>query len=475
MESSEYSSKWIMPPGLLGCAQQFEQLFKTIFDSSSDTKTMPIIIYGPRGSGKTLFTNIFVNFYRAKHPKIKKEQIVRLNIAALPQNLVESELFGYVDGAFTGARKGGKEGLVKRADGGVLILEEIGDLDKHVQAKLLMFIEYRLYYKVGGTDPIYAKDTQIVCTTNREPDQKDENGQRFFREDFMDRFECFALAPIHKRRGDVLYHLFEKFPDVVQSLQPYQVLGLLAYNWPGNVREIERIGRNLRMEARSPWRNPDQSGISGAMRFLPPPEARTSLNIFKVLTLEGSLRGGEVPMQTLERDLNKYGLGISTPNKVTLAFKKKQLEPIIKQDQENRFGVKCYEIEAFEKARDGFSNFYCPLFRQYAGEDKNLADVSDWDSSRQLPAAIEENYKDLADKILRFLHLSAMARTIPITSGSKNIFDMNLDELLRYYFKGLLDLNHGKTKAVAKQAGLRPSTCRDRLKRLGLTSKKANN
>jgi hypothetical protein len=212
------------------------------------------------------------------------------------------------------------------------------------------------------------------------------------------------------------------------------------------------------------------------MRFLPPPEARTSLNIFKVLTLEGSLRGGEVPMQTLERELNEYGLGISIPNKVTPAFKKKQLEPIKKQDEENRFGVKCYEIEAFEKARDGFSNFYCPLFRQYAGEDKNLADVSDWDSSRQLPAAIEENYKDLADKILRFLLLSAMARAIPITSGSKkNIFAMTLDEVRRYYFKGLMDLNYGKIKAVAEKAGLPLSTCRGQLKGLGLTSKKANN
>jgi len=475
MENSEHRSKWIMPPGLLGCARLFEEVFKTIFNSSADNKTTPIIIYGPRGSGKTLFTDIFVGLYKTKHPKINKEQIVRLNIAALPQNLVESELFGYVPGAFTGAHRKGKKGLVKRAEGGVLILEEIGDLDRHVQAKLLMFIEYGLYYEVGGIDPIYAKDTQIVCTTNRGPDQADENGQRFFREDFVDRFHCFALDPIHKRRGDVLYHLFENFPDVVQSLQPYQVLGLLAYNWPGNVREIERVGQNLRMEAGSPWRNPNQSGIGGAMRFLLPTAARTSLNIFKVRTLQARLQEDGIPVQTLEKELNKYGLGISTPNKVTLAFKKKQLEPIKKQDEENRFGVKCYEIEAFEKARDGFSNFYCPLFRQYEGEDKDLADVSHYDSSRHLPTVIEENHKDLADKILRFLCLSAMARAIPITSGSENIFDMTLEEIQRYYFKGLLDLNHARIKAVAEKADLPDSTCRDHLKRLGLTSKKANN
>lgn len=476
METYEDNSKWIMPPGLLENALYFETVFNSIFNSSPENITAPIIIYGPRGSGKTLFTNIFEKLYRTKHPEIKDEQIVRLNIAPLPQHLMESELFGYVPGAFTGANPKGKKGLVEEAKGGILFLDEIGELTKPEQAKLLTFIEDRVYYKVGDTKPQkWAKDRdiQIICTTNREPDQLDENGQRFFREDFVDRFECFPLVPIHQRRGDVLYHLFEKAPEIVQSLLHYQVLSLLAYNWPGNVREIERVGRGIRLLNDIPGRTPSES-IFGVLPFLLSTMTRTSLILFKSRLLEADLRAEGIAVQTLGRELNKYGLGISTPYKGIPAFKKRQLEATKNEEVEKRFGVRCYKIEAFEKARDGFFNFYCPLFRQYAHEDKDLADVSQWDSDYNMPASIKENHKDLADKIDRFLHLNELADAISKAPGSENIFDMTIEELERHYFKGLLDLNHGKIKAVAKKAGFPESTCRDRLKRLGLTSKTPN-
>lgn len=113
MGNCEDKSKWIMPPGLLGCVGYFEEFFNTMFHSPPETKTAPIIIYGPRGSGKTLFTNIFLKLYRTEYPAISDDQIVRLNVAALPQYLIESELFGYVQGAFTGASPRGKKGLVE--------------------------------------------------------------------------------------------------------------------------------------------------------------------------------------------------------------------------------------------------------------------------------------------------------------------------------------------------------------------------
>jgi DNA-binding NtrC family response regulator len=481
MESDQDNRKWILPPGLLWNAREFEAFFSTIFNSPPDTKSVPIIIYGPRGSGKTLLTHIFLKLYRAKRPKIREEQIVRLNIAALPQNLVESELFGYVPGAFTGALSKGKKGLVEMARGGVLILEEIGELQKFEQAKLLTFIEDRIYYKVGDVNPKKwpkDEDIQIICTTNKEPDQTDRNGERFFREDFVDRFHCFSVSPIHKRRGDMLYHLFQEFPELIQSLQPYQVLALLAYNWPGNVREIERVGQYIKMLMKNPWGPPRESGLLGYMHFLVPPSFRTSLNIFEVQRLEWHLKEYGIRVQKLERELNRYGLGMMLPpdKKSTGAFKK-QLEPIELQDETNKFGVRCYKIEAFEKARDGFSNVFCPLFRQAEGENKDLVDVKQWDRFWDLPTAIEENHKDLADEILRFLQrfTSRPEGASPTFPRSENIFDMPLKKLQRYYFEGLLHLNQGKTKAVARQAGLPESTCRDQLKRLGLMKPKTTN
>lgn len=475
MENYADNPKWIMPPGLLGNARIFDEFVGTIFNSSPGTKTVPIMIYGPRGSGKTLLTNIFVRLYTAKHTEIKKEQIVRLNIAALPQFLVESELFGYVRGAFTGASSGGKKGLVEEAKGGILILEEIGELTKPEQAKLLTFIEDRIYYKVGDTKPQEwpkDKDIQIICTTNRNPDQKDKDGEKFFREDFLDRFYCYSLSPIHERRGDVLYHLFQKFPEVVQSLQPYQVMALLAYNWPGNVREIERVGQFIRMLMKSPWGPLRESGLLGDVHFLFPATARTSLDIYRFRHLEADLQEGGIRVKTLERELNKHGLGISRPEKVSPAFQKKQLKAIELKNETNKFGVMCYKIEEFEKARDGFSNFYCPLFHQNENSDKDLADVTQWYRFRYLPQEIEEKHMDLANEILGFFLQRSKTPpedAIPKPIRSGNFFDMTFKELQRYYFKRLLDLNHGKIKAVAKQADLPESTCRDRLKNLGLS------
>ncbi len=219
------SPKYIIPPGLIIKRVEFEAHYHI-------AKGKPIIIVGATGVGKTLFLHLFEKLYRREHGK--NVPIVRINCSHFDDLLVRTELFGHAKGAFTGA-VGRKEGLIKKADGGVLFMEEIGELPKDAQAKLLTVIEDGFFYRVGGTEPEKVS-VQIVGTTNNIKNMRD---------DFWQRFMPFYISPLHERRGDVLYYLYDKFPDLIKTLTPQEVLWLLTYNWPGNVRELERVARLL--------------------------------------------------------------------------------------------------------------------------------------------------------------------------------------------------------------------------------------
>jgi len=219
---------YVIPPGL------FESvlLFRAHYEAANGE---PVLIEGPTGVGKRMFIDIFKILYREQHGD--QPPIVTINCSHFGGDLARSELFGYVKGAFTGALKD-KIGLVKTADTGLLILEEIGDLSPETQAKLLTFIEDKVYYRVGDVTPIKA-NVQILGATNHVKDLRDDFRYRFFR---------FSIPPLYQRRGDVLYYLDAKFPGLVRRLSPSEILALIAYNWPGNVREIDTFGRILYRE-----------------------------------------------------------------------------------------------------------------------------------------------------------------------------------------------------------------------------------
>jgi len=211
-----------------------------------DPLPKPIMIVGPTGVGKTLFLTIFKKLYRDNYPDDKKHPIVEANCAHFggDHNMIRSELFGHVKGAFTGALYN-KVGVVAAANNGLLILEEIGDLPPETQAMLLSFIETGEYYRVGDE---YTKEgrpnpkkayVQIVSATNRE---------NVIRGDLKYRFFPFYVPPLHERRHDILYYLHAKYPELIGTLTPSEVLALLSHNWPGNVREIERVGWLLTRE-----------------------------------------------------------------------------------------------------------------------------------------------------------------------------------------------------------------------------------
>jgi hypothetical protein len=195
-------------------------------ESADPQRRKPLMICGDTGVGKSLFVTIFRKLYG------KDKKVLSLNCAAFHKETIISELFGHEKGAFTDA-KNQKIGLLEKADDGLLILEEIGELEKPDQAKLLTFLENGgRFYRLGGTKEIQSK-VLIISTTHRASED--------FRPDFWNRFFQFYVPAIFERRIDVLYYINWLYPEVLKSLTPFEFTSFLLYNWPGNVREIENV------------------------------------------------------------------------------------------------------------------------------------------------------------------------------------------------------------------------------------------
>ncbi|BCV23995.1 sigma-54-dependent Fis family transcriptional regulator [Gelria sp. Kuro-4] len=199
-----------------------------------------VLIRGESGTGKEMFARaIHSAGPRAEHP------FVAVNCASIPESLLESELFGYEAGAFTGAKRSGKVGKFELAQGGTLFLDEIGDLPLHLQPKLLRVLQERQVERVGGTHPI-AVDVRIIAATNQ--DLEELIASRSFRSDLYYRLNVIPLAipPLRERDGDILFltrffinkycHLLER---PLLELSPAAVQALAGHTWPGNVRELE--------------------------------------------------------------------------------------------------------------------------------------------------------------------------------------------------------------------------------------------
>ncbi|MFO7761878.1 MAG: sigma 54-interacting transcriptional regulator, partial [Desulfobia sp.] len=220
-------NEWVITPGL-------ERHCKRFIAHLRAAKHDPVLISGPRGVGKSLFLKLA----EAEIQKESVKKIVTINCAHYQDtDIARSELFGHVRGAYTGADKD-KIGHIEEANGGILILEEVGALSKGVQAKLLTFIESGSFYKVGASKESEA-DVQIIAATN---------DQAAFRADFKDRFFEFKVPPLHARRGDILYYLGWFFPDLITELTSDEVMALLSYHWPGNIRELMQAGKAFEKE-----------------------------------------------------------------------------------------------------------------------------------------------------------------------------------------------------------------------------------
>ncbi|RBP83901.1 PAS domain-containing protein [Marinomonas rhizomae] len=225
---------------IIGDSQVMKSLSSKVTQVASGDVT--VLIRGESGTGKELYAHAIHQLSdRAEFPFIK------VNCAAIPENLLESELFGYEEGAFTGAKKGGKAGKFQLANGGTLFLDEIGDLPLLMQAKLLRVLQDREVESVGGTRST-PLNIRLITATHRPLESLIESGD--FREDLYYRINVVAidLPPLRERRDDIakladffLQKLSRRTGRRAPKLTVQALTAMLAYNWPGNIRELENV------------------------------------------------------------------------------------------------------------------------------------------------------------------------------------------------------------------------------------------
>jgi transcriptional regulator with PAS, ATPase and Fis domain len=205
------------------------------------TSDLPVLIIGETGTGKEVFAHA-IHQLSAR----RERPLVRVNCAAIPHELFESELFGYEAGAFTGASHKGKPGKFELADKSTIFLDEVGELPLPLQAKLLRVLHDGEIERVGGTRTLKL-DFRVIAATNR--DLKVMLAKRQFRQDLYYRLHIFLLKtpPLREIRSDIprlAYHLLSRMRDQsnpLRRIEPEAMRRLMAYNWPGNVRELRNV------------------------------------------------------------------------------------------------------------------------------------------------------------------------------------------------------------------------------------------
>ena len=234
----EVASRWTFED-IIGKSEAFQKIFAILPDIAASEST--VLIEGPSGSGKELLARAIHNL----SPRRKRPYVV-VNCGTLPANLFESELFGYMRGAFTDAKKD-KPGRIALAEGGTVFFDEIGDLPPETQVKLLRLLQEREYEPLGGVEPRQA-DVRIVAATNQKITEMVSRGR--FRDDLYFRLAVvrMSIPPLLERRQDIPFlteHFIQRFNAKrgkhLQGVTPAVLEILMRHEFPGNVRELENI------------------------------------------------------------------------------------------------------------------------------------------------------------------------------------------------------------------------------------------
>ncbi|MDR1397416.1 MAG: sigma-54 dependent transcriptional regulator [Desulfarculales bacterium] len=235
---------------IVGQSGPMQEVFRLIHKVAATDAT--VLILGESGTGKELVARaIHHNSNRSEKP------LIPVNCGAIPEDLLESELFGHEKGAFTGAIKS-KPGRFELAGGGTIFLDEIGDMSPSLQVKLLRALQEHQFERVGGTRTI-AVDIRVIAATHRDLRKKVEDGT--FREDLYYRLNVIPVnvPPLRERRGDIALlcrHFLERLTRVKgleeKQMSPEVLEGLMRYNWPGNVRELENLLERMVILANGP-------------------------------------------------------------------------------------------------------------------------------------------------------------------------------------------------------------------------------
>lgn len=276
-------------PCFIGESNQIQDVmeFVAMVAKSPDT---PILILGETGTGKELIASAI--HYRSPN---FKGPLIAMNCASIPRDLIESELFGYGKGAFSGASASGKKGLIEEAAHGTLFLDEVGDLSLEAQSKLLRFLEAGEFYRVGETKKLQIQ-TRVISATNKDLGSLIEKGQ--FRKDLYFRLGVIKVQvpSLNERRDDIiplakrfLMEFGEKFGKKFTAISPQAESALIIYNWGGNVRELRNVIERAVLTGKGPEltvkdlgiEDSSKSGVSERIRFEDgfPPVPPTGINL----------------------------------------------------------------------------------------------------------------------------------------------------------------------------------------------------
>ena len=492
--NSSIEGKFIVTPRIESEIRHFNQLCKSFSGS-------PIMVVGPTGAGKTLYLKNYEMMYRQEcKSKNKTPNVFWANCAHFgginsDPNIARSELFGHVKGATQNALKD-SIGLLHRANGGLLILEEVGELPPEVQAMLLTFIETGKFRKVGGTVEEKAK-MKIISATNRED---------VLREDFKFRFFPFYVSGLHERRYDILYYLYAKYPEVFISLTGMETLVLLAHNWPGNCRELDRVANLMLMQVDNPIRSLRLDMFDKRVSKI----SKSSIN-----ELLDRIEKFGADLDFLTELLGCHGLNIEPKKEI---FAKLPTDPMdspgyyeefFEEVEDLPLYYKCIfdTINAFDDAYSGFADF-CTLFGQNVSSNSNiLQDIlsgkadfqnfgfavpdDDYDRLQSLQRAIMMAMKEIhyngdkyPDSPIEFWNeLEKIKTNSPGQSVSKltieneyigreDFENLNETQLLKKYYEGLLKRCGGNVRLTSQKAGLNERTLRSKLDRIGVDFKK---
>ena len=474
-EDKQQADKWLFPPQLERTKHDFLSLLDTM---AGERRSVPLMIMGDTGVGKSAFVDLFERHFLQRKPG---KQVRRVNVAAIPETLVESTLFGHLKGSFTGAIQN-RKGLVESAD--LLILEEIGELTQPVQAKLLTFIEDGVYYPIGADEPKPARHIQIVATTNRT--EKD------FRPDFYHRFFHFEIPPLYRRRMDILHYFRHFSPLAYQELRPWEIMTLLCHNWPGNVREIETLSLEFSWVSTisdiGPTPALDSQFIEAMMK------TTTGLSPEPCRLFRNSLKMNGIDVDFLEKSLNQFGLGLHFANRTTPL---KTSVPTEARIRSRNTPVKD-SVPIEYKINKGLQ-FFTSLFWKSENDCRNLLEERTGDKipfySRHAlmmnnPGAkhlrlvkdclryigVPGDPPETEEGIIEFLEACRARQEDPIpepeceslSEAQHTGKDETERDMLRRYYKDLLAQEHGNVTRVAKRAGKPYATVRDTIKKLEL-------
>jgi Nif-specific regulatory protein len=309
------------PSNIVGNSHEMREVYDQIATVSSSSTS--VLILGETGTGKELVAQaIHYNSDRADRP------FVKVHCAALPESIIESELFGHVKGAFTGAVSD-RKGRFELAHGGTLFLDEIGEIPPTIQIKLLRVLQEREFERVGGTTTIKV-DVRVIAATNKDLSQ--EVSRSRFREDLFYRLNVFPIhvPPLRKRKSDVVLladHFIERYAQLnnkpVRRLSSAVIDMLMSYHWPGNVRELESCMERAVLVAEGdvihPYHLPPTLQTADALSIQNPSSLKVRVESFERDIIRDALksargnmaaaaRGLETTQRIIAYKIKKYGI-----------------------------------------------------------------------------------------------------------------------------------------------------------------------